>query len=106
MAYGSYMVVYILRTASLDRSRANQGEGCGGGGQVGERANGWCYLFVIVPVFDFPIFRYNVFIFLKSLSCDRKGNDFCFSAVCINMALRISLGLLSGLVFHARNCRG
>jgi hypothetical protein len=35
------MVVYILRAASLDRSRANQGEGCGGGGQVGERANGW-----------------------------------------------------------------
>jgi hypothetical protein len=35
MAYGSDMVVYILRAASLDRSRANQGEGCGGGGQVG-----------------------------------------------------------------------
>jgi hypothetical protein len=41
MAYGSDMVVYILRTTSLDRSRANQGEGCGGGGQVGARANGW-----------------------------------------------------------------
>jgi hypothetical protein len=40
MVYGSDMVVYILRAASLDRSRANQGEGCGGGGQVGERANG------------------------------------------------------------------
>jgi hypothetical protein len=31
MAYGSDMVVYILRATSLDRSRANQGEGCGGG---------------------------------------------------------------------------
>jgi hypothetical protein len=41
MAYGSDMVVYILRAACLDRSRANQGEGFGGGGQVGERANGW-----------------------------------------------------------------
>jgi hypothetical protein len=39
MAYGSDMVVYILRAASLDRSRANQDEGCGGSGQVGERAN-------------------------------------------------------------------
>jgi hypothetical protein len=40
MTYGSDMVIYILRAASLDSSRANQDEGCGGGGQVGERANG------------------------------------------------------------------
>jgi hypothetical protein len=41
MTYGSGIVVYILRAASLDSSRANHDEGCGGGGQVGERANGW-----------------------------------------------------------------
>jgi hypothetical protein len=35
------VVVYTLRAASLDISRSNQGEGCGGGGQIVERANGW-----------------------------------------------------------------
>jgi hypothetical protein len=44
MAYGGVhggIYIHILRAASLDRSRVNHGEGCGGGGQVGERANGW-----------------------------------------------------------------
>jgi hypothetical protein len=42
MAYGSVPGgIYVLRAASLDRSRANQGEGCGRCGQVGERAIGW-----------------------------------------------------------------
>jgi hypothetical protein len=42
MAYGSvHGGICILTAASLDRSIANQGEGCGGGGQIGERTNGW-----------------------------------------------------------------
>jgi hypothetical protein len=41
MAVSMVVYIYILRAASLDRYRASQGEGCGGGGQVGERANGW-----------------------------------------------------------------